>query len=213
MSVNNYMIENNFTINLKKIEQTILCIQKKIYYASKKCDINKIHKIQINFFKNPDYQILFIQLIINQISKNIFLANHYYWKMFLYTYLCINIKKTPYIIVKFVKDRVDQYKIFLLLQPEWKPRYEHFLCLTKEENYSKKLKTQIKYFFKDFVKIYKIIHKACINIDMKSKSINNQYIINKISSIRFISKKLKLWLNSQSLTHCNYNKIQKQPTN
>ncbi len=179
----------------------------------KKCDINKIHKIQIDFFKNTDYQILFIQRIINQISKNIFLANHHYWKILIYSYLCINIKKTPYVIIKFIKDKVDQYRIFLLLQPEWKPRYEHFLCLTKEEIYSKKLKTRMKYFFKDFTKIYKSVYKTFINLNTTGRFVNNQYIINKINSIKFISQKLKLWLNSQSLTKYNCKILQKQSVN
>lgn len=210
MSTNNYATENNFTVNLKKVEQIILYTQKKIYNASKKCDTDRVHKVQINLFNNLDYHILFIQIVIKQITRNILLTNHYYWKIFLYSYICINIKKTPYVVIEFIKDKVDQYKIFVLLQPEWKPRFEHLLCLTKKEIYSNKLKIKVKYFFADFAKISKKLYKTYINIDTNIKVINNQYLVNKINSIKFISSKLKLWLNSRDLIDYNYKKSLEQ---
>nr|YP_010728807.1 hypothetical protein P6G75_pgp044 [Lithothamnion corallioides]WEA76996.1 hypothetical protein [Lithothamnion corallioides] len=72
---------------------------------------------------------------------------------------------------------------------------------------------RIKYFFIDFAKISKKVYKTSINIDVNSKSLNNQYFINKINSIKFISNKLQLWLNSQNLIDYNYKKIQKKLTN
>lgn len=69
MSVNNCINKNNFTVNLKKIEQIILNTQKNIYNASKKCDISKVRGIQNYFLKHLDYQFLFIELIVKQIIK------------------------------------------------------------------------------------------------------------------------------------------------
>lgn len=205
MSINGYTIKNNFTINLKKIEQIILYIQKRIYNASKKCEINNVHKTQLNLIKNLDYQIVFVQLVVQQITKNVFLANYCYWKIFLYLYICINIKKTPYTIVEFVKDKVEQYKIFALLQPEWEPRCEHLLYIKKKDIYSNKLKVRIKYFFADFTKVSKKLNKVHINIDTNMKVVNSQHLVNKINSTKFISSKLHLWLNSQNLVDHNYN--------
>lgn len=207
MSGKSYAIKNNFTISLKKIEQIILYIQKNIYDASKKCEINKVHKTQLNLFKNPDYRIVFIQLVVKQITKNVFLANYYYWKIFLYLYICINIKKTSYTIIKFINDKVDQYKIFALLQPEWKPRFEHLPCIKKKDIYSNKLKIRIKYFFTDFAKISKKLHKIYLNIDTNIKAINSQHLVNKINSVKPISSKLHLCLNSQNLVDYNYNSL------
>lgn len=210
MSVNNCITKNNFTVNLKKIEQRILNTQKNIYNASKKCDISKIHDIQNHFLKCPDYKFLFIKLIARQVIKKNFLIDHYDWKIIIYLYICINIKKISSITIHFVKEKTNQFIIFSLLQPEWKARCENILYLKQKKIYSKKIKTKIELLFKNFQKIHKNINKSYVNINIGIKSINNKYLVNKINNIEHVSAELNLWLNSQNLFTYSCREVQKR---
>nr|AYR05895.1 hypothetical protein [Lithothamnion sp.] len=85
-----------------------------------------------------------------------------------------------------------------------------YYVLQKKQIYSNKFKIRIKYFFTDFVKGSKKLYKTYINIDVNVKAINSQHLINKINCLKFISSKLRLWLNSQNLVDYNYRKSPKQ---
>nr|YP_010728641.1 hypothetical protein P6G74_pgp075 [Phymatolithon calcareum]WEA76799.1 hypothetical protein [Phymatolithon calcareum] len=204
MCVNYCINKNNFTVNVKKIEQKILNTQKRIYNASKKCDTNKVHEIQNYFLKHLDHQFLFIKLIVRQILKKNFLINDYSWKIIIYLYICINIKTTSSITIHFVKEKVKQYIFFLLLQPEWKARSENILSIRQHKIYPKKIK--IESIFKNCKKICKSINQVYVDINISIKSINNKYLIDKINNIKNISNKLNLWLNSQNLFDYSYKK-------
>lgn len=208
MFTNNCINKNNFAVNLKKIEQKVLNIQKNIYSASKKCDINKVHKIQNDFLKCLDCQFLFIKSIVKQILKKKFVTNDYYWKITIYLYIYICIKRSFSIITYLVKEKVKQYILFLLLQPEWKARFENILCIKQSVGDSKK--TVVKSAFKSFYKIHKSLRQMNVDIDLGTKHINSEYLISKINSIKYVTTKLNLWLNSQSLFDHSYGIIQKK---
>lgn len=64
--------------------------------------------------------------------------------------------------------------------------------------------------FKNFHKIRKSINQVYIDINISTKFISNKYLINKINNLNYISTKLNLWLNSQSLFDCSYERVQKR---
>nr|YP_010471140.1 hypothetical protein N4M48_pgp052 [Synarthrophyton patena]UVF62969.1 hypothetical protein [Synarthrophyton patena] len=195
MSVNHYLTENSFTINLKQIEKTVLKIQKKIYIASKECNISKLHDLQAYFLDEQNYIILFVKRIINQeIFKNVY----YRWKIFLYIYLGTHIKNTRSVLLNYIKEKIQQDLALTLLQPEWNARYEKFTYIQQANIYYNKLQQRINKLIKYVVKSSINLQKIFINIDSDNKFINNQYLINKIQGIKFIHNKLNIWLNSSN---------------
>jgi hypothetical protein len=93
MSAKDYRIKNYVGVNLRKIEYTISYLQRKIYNASKKCNINKIREIQNHLISERKYRLLFVKLITQQLHKSRFLTSSYCWKLLIYSYIYVSLKK------------------------------------------------------------------------------------------------------------------------
>lgn len=198
MYINNYLSEPNFTVSLKKIEENILFVQHKIYVASKRCNLKLIHNIQINFLENQFGKILFVKRIIKLISKIINASDQYSWKLFIYTYLSIVKKIKPSIFLNYIKEKIRQDIVVILLQPEWYARDEIFTTIRQVKTSYLNLQTRINKLITSQTNIFIKIKKINLYFSKSNKFINVQYLIDKIQSILLISNALITWLYSSS---------------
>jgi hypothetical protein len=144
----------------------------------------------------------------------------YRWKILVYIYLKINIKKQLSIFLRYIQEKTYQDQVFVLLQPEWYTRYEKFACLQTSSVFSIQLQGKTNKRFKKIIQSPINFYKTYMNIFISNKLINYKYIVNKIQSTKIISNRLNIWLNlldndhkkikvvSRDVYNCNKNLYQ-----
>nr|YP_009397830.1 hypothetical protein [Sonderella linearis]ARW67016.1 hypothetical protein [Sonderella linearis] len=171
-----------------KINLRILMLQKKIYIASKKCNLYYLYKVQNYLMNSNEAKVLAIHKTLEYISRyyNTYNKEQYvvnnYDKVLILKFLYYFEYLKNQIFIKIIEN-IKQYLLYLCIQPEWKAKFskkiDHYfydLDLLKINNYTKK------YYF-------------------------NLHIIQKLRGNKFITQSIKNWLHNN---HCiNFDHISK----
>nr|YP_007878287.1 putative group II intron reverse transcriptase/maturase protein [Calliarthron tuberculosum]AGA63898.1 putative group II intron reverse transcriptase/maturase protein [Calliarthron tuberculosum] len=192
----NYIAEYEQFINFDNIKHLVLCIQKKIYLFSKKCDIRNVIKLRKYFLNQQEYYLVIIKKILKFFKQKYSLTKNYSSKLMIYLYFIIYYKYSyNYHLINLIRNKVCQYLIYLFLKADSIARYEVY----SHENQNKKDIEVLKY------KAHLFFNKKYLNsnkytqISLTSKNINKENNISQIDSCIGISKKLNYLLRQQNL--------------
>lgn len=202
MCQTNYLKTYNLTINLSYAEQLILNTQKKIYIAAKKCNLDKLLKLQNIIHIKKIYILVIIKKIIIFFQKKNQLKKNYANKLSLYIFLCLSSRYNyKFNIISFLSKKINSYYIYICLKPELEARYDKLLSFMQKDVSNNKLKHLEKLLSID----YQLYQKQYVKIKFHNTLINPQSIRQIFSSFSPITSKFYHWLNNAN--HINSKKI------
>lgn len=104
------------------------------------------------------------------------------------------VKKKSSNILKFIKSKIVEQTVFLLIKPEWDPRCEHFVPKQHNDKYIFSITKPIVTILKKHCSIYSTIVQSQLNL--KGPSTNS--IIKRVSFCKTVSKQLSYLLKKQN---------------
>nr|QCI06686.1 hypothetical protein [Gayliella sp.] len=177
----NYQIDKNSDWQLlpwHKINTRVILLQRKIFEASKQCDLKKISEIQ-------NYLINSHEAKLNAVHHITYAINHYYGhenylynnldKFNLFKYLFDNSKLIK-AKLQLVIERIKEYLIYLCLQAEWQARSVNQLNQINKQSNLKAIKNAFQY------------HNIIIDNNNWSQAINN------LNNLPYINTYINYWI-------------------
>lgn len=180
------------TIDLHCIEQLIIYIQNKIYNAANKCNTLLISQLQNYCLKKQELFLVIILKIINVFIKQYKINHEYFYKLLMYLYFTICYQyQHDYDVVNFIKHKIHQCFLNLILEPEWIPKYEFTMLINNKQKYTLDFIQRMNNFFKYKKKqIYQ-----CLKLNLSKQLINKKNITPIIKINNKISCYLKYHIN------------------
>nr|QCI06323.1 hypothetical protein [Dictyurus purpurascens] len=180
MSYNYKFNSNTKWSNLpwKYIFSKVFILQKKIYKSAKKCDLNNVLKLQQYLINSNEAKILSIQYIINQLylhyichnNTKYIITDKKKYKIFKFLF-----KQSKNISFNLVLKIVEEYLLYLCLEPELESKYPIFIYKKNSSYY---------YYINKLYKIGLLKFNSEINVKCKFLMDN----LKKINQLKYIIK-------------------------
>ena len=209
LNINDYYVKhkkdiwnNNF---LFKIYLKILHFQKRIYKVSKKCHVHQTHYLQKSLISTYSIKVLAIEETLNNIERyySVYKRKKYKFSYIQKSFLLKKLLNNNLFCMKKMQNRsltflltekIKQYILYLVLKPEWLPKFEYILK-TNNWKYTFDITKRINIYFNNFVShisktafIIVKTHKNCL------KYLDTKYLINKLNTVSMIQQQILYWL-------------------